>query len=152
MSTQMWRSIVGAMLGLGALFACVMAYALITLAGDRPLPFSYMDVTPAGAYPRLLCPGDLLQFDLEIVIHDAPGVVLMAENWQSPARIIPDAQPRFFIQEAEKVTRMTRSATVPDLAAGAWTYERGASVPGVAYPAVIEIPFEVKEGCNEFSD
>ena len=147
MSTRHWRAGVATVLVIGALYGCALALAIYGINRERPAPFSYADVTPAGAYPRQLCPGDRLVFDILITVTRAPSVVLVAENWQSGPRSIPDHTPVLFIQERVKETRAQQSALVPALSPGGWVYERAGIVTnGAGQPALLLIPFEVRAG------
>lgn len=148
MSTQLWRRLVAGMLTLGVLYACVVAFTLLRVTRERPLPFGYEDLSPAGAYARQLCPGEALIFYLRVTVASAPSVVMVTENWQSAAgRTIADAAPRWYIQEAAKVAEGRQSVPVPSLPAGDWVYERAAAVSTVDHPALLLIPFTVRGNC-----
>lgn len=149
MDARHWRSIVGGAIILGVLYACVVFYVLVRLAEPRPLPFSYADLTPAGAYPRDLCPGEPLRFRLRVSVATAPSLVTVAENWQAAdgGATVADAAPVLYIQEAVKVAEVTQAAIVPALPAGDWVYERAAIVAGVTTPALLLIPFTVRNDC-----
>lgn len=149
MSTVTWRRIVSAMLVLGTLCGCAMVFALYQINRTRPLPFAYTDITPIDAYPRRLCPGDALLFDLRITVNDAPSAVIVVENWQSAAGgAEPDYRPAYHIQEARKVAEVRQAVEVPALEPGRWTYERAGLVTTVEHPALLKIPFEVTEDCR----
>lgn len=147
MSTRRWRAGVSIVLVGGAIYACLMMIALLRMASDRLAPFAYTDITPAGAYPRALCPGERLTFDLLVTVARAPSIIYVAENWQGLDRTIPDQTPRLYIQERPKETRSQQSAIVPALSPGGWTYERAGVAAGMMQPALLLIPFEVRAGC-----
>ena len=149
MPTHTWRVIVATMLALGVLFGCVVVFVLWQITREHPLPFAYEDITPVNAYPRQLCPGDALTFDLRVTVEDAPSVVAVVENWQSGlARALPDLEPAYFVQERAKIADSRQSVTVPDLAPGDWSYERAGAVDGVHTPALLQIAFAVREDCR----
>ncbi|MEZ4684180.1 MAG: hypothetical protein R2932_59215 [Caldilineaceae bacterium] len=149
MRPQHWRTIVLSAILLGALYACIVAAVLMQVTKGRPLPFRYDDITLAGSYPRLLCPGDRLRFDLRITVTTAPSAVLVVENWQSvDGPSIADLSPAYHIQEATKVAEVTQSIPIPNLTPGGWVYERAASVNTVDHPALLQIPFTVKADCS----
>lgn len=148
MPAQQWRTLVAVAIGGGLLYACIVAAVLQRVVAERPLPFAYEDITPAGAYPRSLCPGDSLRFDLRVTVADAPSVVMVAENWQSAAgRTIADASPRWYVQEVVKVAEGSQAIPIPNLPAGAWVYERAGTVDGAAHPSLLLIPFTVRIDC-----
>lgn len=149
MSTHTWRLLVASAIGLGAIFACIMVFVIFELSKDRPLPFEYTDVTPAGKYARALCPGEPLVFDLQVTVSDAPSIVLVAENWQaSGGRTIADLSPAWYIQEIRKEARAQQSIPIPNLSPGGWVYERAGSVNTVDHPALLLIPFEIRADCQ----
>lgn len=148
MPARQWRLIVMVAIGAGLLFACVVAFVLFSVTRERPLPFTYEDITPAGAYPRQLCPGEPLRFDLRVTVAEAPSVVLVAENWQSAAgRSIADLSPAWYIQEVVKVAEGSQAVPIPNLPAGAWVYERAGTVNTVNHPALLIVPFTVRGDC-----
>jgi len=136
------------MLALGVVYACLMTYVAASIARERTTPFAYADITPADAYPRQLCPGNPLLFDLRVTVSNAPGVVQVVENWQSAdGRTVADLSPVWHIQERPKLVEVPARVSIPNLPPGVWTYERAGTVPGVPDPAVLMIPFTVRDDC-----
>lgn len=150
MSTSVWRVIVASTFGLGFVAVAIMAYVLFASLQERPLPFRYEDTTPAGVYPRDLCPNEPLQFDLSVVVARAPSVVLVVENWQRvTGGAIPDLSPTYHIQESPKVGGGRQSIPIPNLDPGGWVYERAATVNTVDHPTLLQIPFTVRADCPQ---
>lgn len=148
-TTHQWRAGVAILLTLGIIFACTVAYILITLTTERPLPFRYEDATKPDTYQRTLCPGDDLVFVLRIVVEDAPTIAMVVDNWQGPQGARPDSTPLYFIQEEAKTAISRQVVTLPtDLYPGGWVYERAATTNTIDHPALIQIPFEVLD-CEE---
>lgn len=149
MNPKQWRTIVAIMIALGVVYGCLVVFVLVSITRERPLPFQYEDITTPGMYPRQLCPGDFLRFDLRVTVANAPSVVMVAENWQgaSGGPSIADASPRWYVQELAKVAESTQSIAIPTLPPGRWVYERAGSVNTVDHPALLLVPFEVRGDC-----
>lgn len=142
--------------GLGVAYLVLLASAIGVLAvsmyvNPQPItPGAYYE--PTLAYPQigLLCPGETLSFDYQVVVVRSPLIVRAVESVFSLDQnrtLVADTDYSMVIETAQGVIQLHREYTLPlTLPPGRYEYRR-AIEQGYSGTSALAVPFEVRQGC-----